>query len=402
MLILPLEIFIVYAREDRPALDTLMGHLAVFERNGMAQFWYDRAITGGMDWNDEMRFNLKTADIVALLISPDFFRSDYIHSVELTEALQRDRAGEALVVPLILKKCLWHRHAEIARLQALPSEAKPVFDKKHWLDPDDGFYDIAAGFDRILNDPATVTRLLRKYDRIKQEQEVEKLKREEAARQKCLPEMVFVQGGTFLMYDESVAEPPHAVTLSDFEIGRYPVTQRLWQEIMDAAPSHFKDCAASPVEKVSWNEVQEFLKKLNARFPGKNFRLPTEAEWEYAARGGRLSKGFAYSGSNDPEEVAWFEDNSGAKTHPVGRKKANELGLHDMSGNVWEWCQDWYGDYPAAAQNDPKGPREGSYRVLRGGSWRYHALYSRASSRYYGTPDGHYYCFGFRLASSPQ
>jgi formylglycine-generating enzyme required for sulfatase activity len=442
----PLKTFIIYAREDRPSLDTLMGHLAVFERNGAVRFWYDREITGGKDWDDEIRFNLKTADIVVLLISPEFFLSDYIHSVELTEAFQRDRAGEALVVPVILKKCLWHKHAEIARLQALPSEAKPVFDKNHWPDPHDGFYDIAECFDRILDDSATETRRLRKHDRIKQEEEVEKKKQEEtaalqkrevevaaqkrqaeaaalqkreaeaaekkrleaeAAREKALPDMVFVQGGTFQMGSPdkdkeaySDEKPQHEVTVRDFEIGKYPVTQKLWQEILGANPSHFKGCDDCPVENVSWGDVQEFLKKLNTRYPGQNYRLPTEAEWEYAARGGRLSKGFTYAGSNDLKEVGWFYKNSDNTTHPVGGKKANELGLHDMSGNVWELCADWYGDYPSGDQTNPTGPTEGLGRVGRGGSWS--DARCCCVGRNLLTPAGRYGHLGFRLASSPQ
>jgi len=121
------------------------------------------------------------------------------------------------------------------------------------------------------------------------------------------------------------------------------------------------------VEYVSWNDCQEFIGKLNAR-TGMRFRLPTEAEWEYAARGGSRSKGYKYAGSDNLDEVGWYDENSGFHTHPVGEKKANELGLYDMSGNVSEWCQDWYGDYSSEAQTNPTGPQSGGYRVLRGGS----------------------------------
>ncbi|MBK8193516.1 MAG: SUMF1/EgtB/PvdO family nonheme iron enzyme [Lewinellaceae bacterium] len=221
-----------------------------------------------------------------------------------------------------------------------------------------------------------------------------------------LPDMVPVKGGTFTMgspkneegrYD---AETQHPVTLSDFLIGKYPVTQQLWKEIMGNNPPHFKGDDL-PVEQVSWDDVQEFLKKLNARYPGHHFRLPTEAEWEYAARGGNLSKGFIYAGSNKLDEVAWYSGNSGSKTHPVGQKKANELGLFDMSGNVWEWCADWYGDYPSQPQADPTGPESGAHRVSRGGSWSDVPLHCRVACRLYWLPGARYGHLGFRLAASP-
>ncbi len=219
------------------------------------------------------------------------------------------------------------------------------------------------------------------------------------------PEMILVRGGTFQMGNndgEADEKPVHSVTLSDFFIGKYEVTQKQWREIMGSNPSYFKNCDDCPVEQVSWEDIQKFLQKLNAKFPGRNYRLPSEAEWEYAARGGAQSKGFEYAGSNDVARVAWYDDNSGSKTHPVGGKKSNELGIYDMSGNVYEWCADWYGDYTAAPQTNPKGVSTGSRRVLRGGSWDYFSLHCRVSYRNYYTPDYRYYSGGFRLASSPQ
>ena len=152
-----------------------------------------------------------------------------------------------------------------------------------------------------------------------------------------------------------------------------------------------------PVERVSWDDCQEFIKKLN-RLTGKNFRLPTEAEWEYAARGGNKSKGYKYSGSNDADAVAWYNKNSGSKTQPVAQKQSNELGLYDMSGNVWEWCQDWYGKYSSRSQSNPKGANTGSDRVLRGGSWFDYARYVQVSYRHNCTPDTRFSGYGLRLA----
>ena len=185
------------------------------------------------------------------------------------------------------------------------------------------------------------------------------------------------------------------MTLSDYYIGETEVTQELWTAVMGNNPSNFKG-NKKPVEKVSWDDCQEFVKKLN-QLTGKNFRLPTEAEWEYAARGGNKSKGYKYSGSNTIDDVAWYTSNSGSKTHDVKTKQANELGIYDMSGNVWEWCQDWYGSYNSGSQTNPTGPSSGSSRVCRGGSWFNGARYCRVSNRNCYFPDGSFSYLGLRL-----
>ena len=217
--------------------------------------------------------------------------------------------------------------------------------------------------------------------------------------------MVKVAGGTFQMGATSEQgsdafdweKPVHSVTLSDYYIGQTEVTQELWEAVMGSNPSYFKGDNQRPVERVSWNDCQEFIEKLN-RLTGKNFRLPTEAEWEYAARGGNKSKGYKYSGSNDADAVAWYGDNSGGKTHPVATKQSNELGLYDMSGNLWEWCQDRYGDYTSRSQSNPKGANTGSYRVLRGGSWSNFARIVRVSYRGISMPYRRIDGRGLRLA----
>jgi WD40 repeat protein len=225
---------------------------------------------------------------------------------------------------------------------------------------------------------------------------------------KLQADMVPVAGGTFTMgwlnkerdgegYDRE--KPAHEVTLDDFYIGRYPVTQAQWRAVMGNNPSSNKPCDDCPVENVSWNDVQDFLKKLN-ELTDQNYRLPTEAEWEFAARGGNQSQGYLYSGSNDLDEVGWYEGNSNSKTHPVGQKKANELGLFDMSGNVWEWCQDWYGDYPSAPQKNPKGRESGSFRVYRGGSWYSYPRGCSAAYRDFAGPSVRDPGIGFLLARS--
>jgi formylglycine-generating enzyme required for sulfatase activity len=220
------------------------------------------------------------------------------------------------------------------------------------------------------------------------------------------PEMVFVQGGTFRMgctgeqgSCEDDEKPVHEVTVSSFYMGKYEVTQAQWKTLMGSNPSYFKGDNL-PVEKVSWNDAQMFIERLNAA-TGKQYRLPTEAEWEYAARGGTQSRGYRYSGSNTLNEVAWHYYNSEGKTHPAGTKIANELGIYDMSGNVWEWCYDWYGSYPASAQNNPTGVSSGFYRVTRGGSWFNYASHCRVAYRYYNSP-GDSGILGFRVACSSE
>ena len=215
--------------------------------------------------------------------------------------------------------------------------------------------------------------------------------------------MVYVSGGSFDMGAtseqgsdaDSDEQTVHRVTLSSYRIGKYEVTQDLWEAVMGSNPSHFKG-ARRPVENVYWDECQAFINKLN-ELTGQNFRLPTEAEWEFAARGGNSSRGYKYSGSNNVDNVAWYSGNSVNTTHNVGTKSPNELGVYDMSGNVWEWCSDWYGEYSSASQTNPKGPGNGSGGVNRGGGWDSNARYSRVSNRNISTPDVRGNNLGFRL-----
>ena len=246
-------------------------------------------------------------------------------------------------------------------------------------------------------------------------------------------EMVFVQGGTFTMgatedqgtsdpYDDEY--PSHQVTVSDFYIGKYEVTQQLWEYVMnysgtaadgstmsaydsdvwlgDDPSSEYGVGPYYPAYYVSWEDIVNiFIPRLN-KITGKTFRLPTEAEWEYAARGGNKNKGYKYSGSNTIGDVAWYNSNSSAMTHQVGTKAPNELGLYDMSGNVWECCSDWYDEnyYSSSPSNNPTGPSSGSYRVDRGGSWGNNARSCRVSYRDRSTPDYRDCYYGFRLVCS--
>ncbi|MBK8923202.1 MAG: formylglycine-generating enzyme family protein [Saprospirales bacterium] len=229
--------------------------------------------------------------------------------------------------------------------------------------------------------------------------------------------LVFVKGGTFTMgctseqqdcYDDE--KPAHTVTVGDFYIGRYEVTQKLWKQVMGTNPSNFKDCDDCPVEQVSWDDAQQFIQKLNAQ-TGRNYRLPTEAEWEYSARGGGKAVLFG-NGKNvaDPKEINFDASSSykkaysvvgeyRQKTVPVGSLNSpNALGLHDMSGNVYEWCSDWFGSYSSGSQTNPTGPDSGSYRVIRGGSWNTGPQYCRVADRSDDAPGNRSSNTGFRLA----
>lgn len=216
--------------------------------------------------------------------------------------------------------------------------------------------------------------------------------------------MVEVGGGTFTMgatseqgsdaWDEE--KPAHEVTLSDYYIGQTEVTQALWEAVMGSNPSDSKGDNL-PVEQVSWDDCQVFIQKLN-QLTVKQFRLPTEAEWEYAARGGRKSRGYKYAGGNNIDSVAWCDGNSGNETHPVATKQANELGIYDMSGNVLEWCSDWCGDYTSSSQSDPQGSSSGSFRVIRGGCYYNFARNCRVSYRISNTLDYRSGYLGLRLS----
>jgi formylglycine-generating enzyme len=227
--------------------------------------------------------------------------------------------------------------------------------------------------------------------------------------------MAKVAGGSFQMgsNDYSNEQPIHKVTVGSFYMGTYEVTQDIYEQVMGNNPSNWKG-AKLPVEQVRWYDAVAFANALSRRdgldevytidgtdvsidWTKRGYRLPTEAEWEYAARGGNQSQGYTYGGSNTAGDVAWYGGNSGDKTHEVGIKQANELGLYDMSGNVWEWCWDWYGDYSELAQTNPTGSSSGSFRVLRGGSWINNTTYGRTADRYDFTPSSRYDHVGFRV-----
>lgn len=261
--------------------------------------------------------------------------------------------------------------------------------------------------------PATINEFIKKYPESKQAAEAEAVKEsakkafeakaaEARAKGKINSlgmEFAYIPAGTFEMGEPTAS---HTVTISkDFYIGKYEVTQAQWQAVMGSNPSYFKQCGSNcPVEEVSWNDIQAFLQKLNARNDGFAYSLPTEAQWEYAARAGTTGD---YGGTGKMDDMGWYDGNSGRKTHPVGQKQSNAFGLYDMHGNVWEWVQDWSGDYPKESATDPTGVASGQFRVLRGGSWLSLAAYSRSANRGLNfTPDLRLNYLGFRVVALPQ
>jgi formylglycine-generating enzyme required for sulfatase activity len=393
----PVNIFIAYAHADENFLRPLRKHLAVLEDDGVS-IWYDGEILPGEEWDASIKNRLKAADIILLLVSIDFLTSDYVKGTELPTALSRHAAGECTVVPVIVRNCLWQK--KLGALQALPKEARPVAD---WSSADNAYHNVVEGLDRVIEE-IKKQRAATEQAKTQRDADIslQDDKKNVAPKNDPFADlMVFVKGGAFDMGSNKyeTEKPIHRVTVPDFRICKYPVTQGQWKQIMGNNPAHFKGDDNRPVEQVSWNDAQAFFETLN-RVTNKRYRLPSEAEWEYAARGGSHSKGFKYAGSNNIDEVAWYSGNSGDTLHPVGQKKPNELGLFDMSGNVWEWCEDvWHEDYKGAPE-DGSAWLSGSnaYRVLRGGSWGSDGDSCRSADRDGNIPTDGLILFGFRLA----
>ncbi len=469
----PIKVFIGYSRTDNDYLQALKKHLTPLEKAKRINVWYDGDLSPGDEWDAKIKHNLATADLILLLISIDALGSDYFNDIEMEKALQRDKQKEAIVIPIIVRPCLWD-DTRIHKLQALPQDGKAII---LWQHHDVAYDNIVRGIKVAIENllktreiktqlatlKASILQLLEQnklaqaqqalqkahtlnlpdpeldklqtawqqledkrleQERLEQEHlEKERLEKERLEKerqrqayiaklpqpiQQLIKDLVAVEGGSFMMGSPNTEanrhdnEYQHHVTLSSFYISKYQVTQAQWEAVMGilttlSNPSHFKGDNL-PVESVSWDDIQVFVTKLNQK-TGKNFRLPTEAEWEYAARGGNKSQGYIYAGSNNLNEVAWYRDNSNRKTYPVGRKKPNELGIYDMSGNIWEWCQDWYDEdyYKNSPTNNPTGPTSGSNRVLRSCSWYDNAAYCRVANRDCCSPDYRFHDYGFRL-----
>lgn len=371
------DVFISYSSNDQKLVETLCNYL---ETKKLRCFVAYRDVPKGKDWGSYIVTAIADCKLFIYVHSQSANKSE-----ETTREINLAFKKRCIVIPFRIDSSEYisakeYRLANVNWLDAFPDDPSNYFEVLYKM--------IKPNFP----------------DRIKEEDKEE----ESDILFKCRSvefSMVKVVGGTFrrgktsglfgrLLGDKT---PEQLVKLSDYYIGQTQVTQELWEAVMGNNPSRFIGNNKHPVEKVSWNDCQEFIKKLN-ELTGKQFRLPTEAEWEFAARGGNKSKGYKYSGSNEASTVAWHKNNSGNKTHPVALKQANELLLYDMSGNVWEWCQDLYGDYSSTPQINPKGASDGVDHVIRGGSWYYEAKLARVSSRNDSSPINRFSDIGFRLA----
>ncbi len=445
----PLQIFIAYARKDASFLDELRTHFTPLERSGKVKIWYDGKIEPGAVWEQSIKENLHSADIILMLVSADAIASDYFYDKEMSDALSRHAEGTARVVPLILRPCAWQT-TPISRLQALPKDGRPVTS---WNDRDEAWNDAMMALwnmveyiavsktpkaviieEKNLEKPLkhavekTVLRetkpekvnvrpkeLTRKSipKTVNNSESISSIKKKEA--EAIITEhqnpthkstfssyfidpfaelMVYIKGGTFKMHDR------HDVTIKDFHLCKHPITQEQWRTIMNSSPSELinKECGLCPVDMVSWNDVQKFIKILNEK-SGKNYRLPSEAEWEFAAKGGIKSK--YYTGPDDINKVGWYNGNSKNRTQPVMQLKPNKLELYDLFGNVWEWCEDTWHDNLNKAPKSGKAWTSGGLsgmRVVRGGAYNSSDEECRHYRRHRFAAGLRLYPVGFRLA----
>jgi formylglycine-generating enzyme required for sulfatase activity len=370
------DIFLSYAREDRQRVLPLVRTL---EERGWSVWWDRDAMLPGKSIEESIEEALETARCVIVAWSQASIRSYWV----------RDEAHEGreqrILIPVLLddiRPPLGFRQFHTARLvDWRAGESHQEFDQ------------VVQAVTALVGPPQKSTPVSIP-DQERPQPEI---------RDRLGMEFVRIPAGTFQMGSNDGSDderPVHQVTISQpFDLGKYPVTQAQWEAVMGDNPSAFTGDPTRPVEKVSWEDVQRFIEQLNARdhTAGVTYRLPTEAEWEYAARAGTTT---AYSFGDDPAQLdayAWYDDNSGDTTHPVGQKQPNPWGLYDMHGNVWEWVQDWYGTYPAEAVTDPQGPDTGSDRVFRGGGWTYGAGDCRSAYRGNAVPGDRGFILGFRL-----
>jgi formylglycine-generating enzyme required for sulfatase activity len=407
----PIEVFFSYSREDKALRDKLEIHLSGLKRQGVISSWHDRQLLAGDEWKREIDQHIQTADVILLLISPNFIASEYCYDIELPDAMARHDAGEACVVPILMRPVSGWQDFSFAKLQVYPSGGKPV---TKWLDEDDAFVDVTDGIraavKQLLSNPHYHEQKQQRLNQVhlQAEQAKQKAEAEEKLRLSRQPftiylpdrtplEMLAIPGGKFQMGSpdgegNDNERPRHEVTIAPFFMSKFPITQAQYQALMGKNPSSFEG-EKRPVETVSWHDAIAFCEKLSSQEKRK-FTLPSESQWEYACRAGTETP--FYFGETISTEQANYDGNfvygSGKEgtyrkqTTDVGSFPPNKFGLYDMHGNVWEWCEDhWHNRYEGAPTDgsawiDPKAAQDDP-RVLRGGSWIFDPRLCRSATR---------------------
>ncbi|WP_346290631.1 SUMF1/EgtB/PvdO family nonheme iron enzyme [Sphaerothrix gracilis] len=407
------EVFISYSHKDEDLRQELDAHLKILERQGYISTWHDRKILPGDEWDNEISTYLEQADLILLLVSAPFLASDYCWNVEISRAIERHEAGEAIVVPIIMRPVDWEE-APFSKLQAMPKNAQPVVT---WMPQDSAFSDITKGLRQRAK------QLIAARQKTSKQPATDDFI--ETLGNGVTLEMVKVPSGRFWMGSPDGEEersddegPLHSVTVPAFWLGKYPVTQAQWSEVAALPkishdllpfPSRFKG-SQRPVESISWHEAVEFCQRLS-QITGRTYRLPSEAEWEYACRA-RTTTPF-YFGETITTEQANYDGNytygSGPKgkyrqqTTDVGSFPPNAFGLYDMHGNVREWCHDvWHSSYEGAPIDGSawiKGGKQ-DLRIARGGSWDLYPRYCRSAYRNFDLPGSRFNYGGFRVVCS--
>ncbi|MBZ0291392.1 MAG: SUMF1/EgtB/PvdO family nonheme iron enzyme [Anaerolineae bacterium] len=385
------NVFFSYAHEDEALRDKLEEHLSILKRRGIISTWHDRKIGAGREWAGAISEAMEAAQVILLLISPAFINSDYCYDIEMRRAIQRHEQGTATVIPIILRPVFW-QDAPFGKLQALPKDAKPV---TKWGNRDEAFETITSGIEKAVaaaapglpaTPPDTTTHAIN-IDSV-------------------LEKMVFVSipTGVFQMGSDDGNEnekPAHRVEISQpFDMGAYVVTQSEWRGVMGTEPwsgqNNVRYGDLYPAVYVSWGDAQTFIAKLNAFDDKHYYRLPTEAEWEYAARAGTTTK---FSFGDDEQKLngyGWYIENAynaGLESpQEVGKRQPNPWGLHDMHGNVWEWVEDWY--YGSYTVEESANKNE---KVVRGGGYDFSADGARSAFRNHVSPIRPNHVIGFRV-----
>jgi formylglycine-generating enzyme required for sulfatase activity len=405
----PVKVFFSYAHEDRDLRDKLEEHLSVLKHEGLIVTWHDRDIGAGREWAGRVGAELESADIILLLISSSFLASAYCYDKEMHRALQRHEEGVAVVIPVILRAADWEG-APFGKLQALPREGRPV---TKWRNRDEAFTDIANEIAKVAT---RLSRAKAAGGAATPTSAGESRPSEGATTSKgageisrALQQMKFVliKPGTFLMGSERGQADERPVRemgiAKPFYIGAYVVTQGEWRAVMGTEPwrgmkfVEYDD--RYPAVYISWDDTKAFIAKANNADNENYYRLPTEAEWEYAARAGTTTD-FSFGDDEGAlNAYGWYKENASKAgvehALPVGLKRPNPWGLYDVHGNVWEWVQDWYGPY---SEDDQAPPTE---KVLRGGGYDFDATGARSGFRNKYLPTRSTHVMGFRLVKEP-